>query len=61
MGPTANGRIDSEYFSGQDQLSTTQHAGVQFTKFKNLKTNQNLLHVLFMYLKKKTVSEVFNF
>ena len=35
MGPTANARIDSEHFSGQDQLSTTQHAGVQFTKFKN--------------------------
>ena len=60
MGPTANARIDSEYFSGQDQLSTTQHAGVQFTKFKNLKTNQNVLHVLFMYLK-KAASEVFNF
>ena len=74
MGPTANARIDSEYFSGQDQLSTTQHAGVQFTKSKNLKTNQkkrlivrcvcflanNVLHVLFMYLK-KAASEVFNF
>ena len=40
MGPTANARIDSEYFSGQDQLSTTQHAGVQFTKSKHLKTNK---------------------
>ena len=40
MGPTANARIDSEYFSGQDQLSTTQHAGVHFTKSKNKQTKK---------------------
>jgi len=35
VGPTANARIDSEHFSGQDQLSTTQHAGHTVTKLSN--------------------------
>ena len=43
MGPTANARIDSEHFSGQDQLSTTQHAGVKFTENNS---ERNYIHGL---------------